>query len=263
MRNQLFWFDILGQRMLSRDSEGAIEWQFDEQVSAAGWISRDKLLVASETMLMALTIETGESRMIMPLEPDQPETRSNDGRADPWGGFWIGTMGKMGERNAGAIYRYYAGKLRKLHDGMTIPNAICFCPNQRYAYFTDTPSQMVMRQALDPMTGWPSGSPEPFIDLKPEGLFPDGAVVDESGTLWLAQWGAGRIAAFNDYGRCLRAIRVPARQCTCPAFGGPDRTTLFCTSAAARLSDNDSPANGMVIAAPDVATGQAEWRVIL
>ena len=108
-RQQLFWFDILGKRLLSQTSDGPQEWHFPELVSAAGVIDRDTLMIASETALFRCNLETGAKREIAALEADNPTTRSNDGRADPFGGFWIGTMGKQAEPGAGAIYRYYRG----------------------------------------------------------------------------------------------------------------------------------------------------------
>lgn len=61
------------------------------------------LLIASESALMRFDIPNGKSETLCPLEADNRATRSNDGRADPWGGFWIGTMGKGCELGAGAI----------------------------------------------------------------------------------------------------------------------------------------------------------------
>jgi len=234
-RGQLFWFDILGKRLLSRMGEHDHAWQFDAHVSAAGWIDRRTLLVASESTLFRFDIETGQSSDICPLEAGDATTRSNDGRADPWGGFWIGTMGKSAAPGAGAIYRFYKGKLTRLFSEITIPNAICFSPDRARAYFTDTPRQQIMVQGLD-ATGWPEGAPELFVDLAPEGLMPDGAVVDAEGCLWNAQWGAGRVARYAPDGRFLSAIDCPASQTTCPAFGGPDLSTLFVTSAADNLA---------------------------
>ena len=119
-RGQLFWFDILGKTLLSRQGDKTLSWRFDECVSAAGWIDRDTLLVASETALWRFDLNGAERSLVVPLEADQPLTRSNDGRADPWGGFWIGTMGFNAERGAGAIYRYYKGALRQLFAEITI-----------------------------------------------------------------------------------------------------------------------------------------------
>ena len=148
----------------------------------------------------------------------------------------------------------------------SIPNAICFSPDTHTAYWTDTATGIVMQQALDPETGWPSGDSIPWLDLSTEAFGPDGAVVDAEGNFWNAQWGAGRVAAYTPEGTFLRAISTGAAHTTCPAFGGPDLTTMFCTSATQGLeftAPDDLGTNGMTFAAEGVAKGQAEHRVLL
>lgn len=251
--------------MLSQDATGAREWQFDDMVSAAGWVDREHLLIASETELFTFEIQTGARKTIVPLEADKPDTRSNDGRADPWGGFWIGTMGKRAQPGAGAIYRLARGALRQIVPGLTIPNAICFDKARGCAYYTDTPTGRVMRLALD-AEGWPDGDPEIAVDLSRVGLHPDGAVTDAAGNLWIAQWGAARVACYSPEGAFLREVKVGGKHSSCPAFGGPDLTTLFVTTAREGLSGAqiaETPENGMVFAATGIATGRAEPRVIL
>lgn len=263
-RGALFWFDILGQRLLAVLDGAPREWRFDEPVSAAGWIDRGSLLVASATGLQRLELDSDRREPVAALEADRPETRSNDGRADPRGGFWIGTMARDEGPGAGAIYRYRRGELRRLYDGLSIPNAICFAPDGRYAYFTDTPRRIVCRVALDG-DGWPDAAPEDWLDLTGDGLNPDGAVTDAAGNLWLAQWGAGRVACHAPDGRFLRAVAMPAPQTTCPAFGGPGLSLLFCTSArkgldAAALAA--TPLSGRTFAFAAGATGRPEPKVI-
>jgi sugar lactone lactonase YvrE len=265
-REQLFWFDITGRRLLAHGTDGGRHWSFPEQVSAAGWLDDDRLLIASESALFSFDLANGAREDVVPLEAESPGTRSNDGRADPWGGFWIGTMSKAAEREAGAIYRYYRGELRQLFAPLTIPNAICFTPDRRFAHFADTPTRRILRVALDATDGWPSGTPEVFVDLRDEGLNPDGAVVDAGGTLWNAQWGAGRVAAYGPDGRFLRALPLPARHSTCPAFGGPELGTLFCTSAREGIGAEEiaaEPRHGMTFALGPAGPGQPEHRVIL
>jgi len=97
-RQQLFWFDIMAGHLLTKVDGEAQSWAFDELVSAAGWIDHDRLLIASETALYSFDLTTEEQEYIQPLEIGNTVTRSNDGRADPWGGFWIGTMGKCASR---------------------------------------------------------------------------------------------------------------------------------------------------------------------
>lgn len=263
--NSLFWFDIIGKRLHARGPEGAREWRFDAHHSAAGWLDADHLLIASETGLWRFEIATGSRNLIVPLEADNPLTRSNDGRADPWGGFWIGTMGKRAEPGAGAIYRYFDGELRRLYSEISIPNAICFAPDGRTAHFADTATGQVMRVALD-AAGWPAGKPEVFIDLGRGDSGPDGAVTDAEGLLWLAVWGGGCLQAYAPDGRMVRQQEFAAPHLTCPAFGGAGLSTLFCTSA---LQGMDAaargafPSAGMTFMAEGLAQGRAEPQILL
>lgn len=265
-RQQLFWFDIMGKRLLSRQGDTPLEWQFDEHVSAAGWIDHDRLLIASETALFEFDLNTEEQTYVTALEVDSPNTRSNDGRADPWGGFWIGTMAKNAEAGRGAIYRYFDGSLRKLFSRISVPNTICFDPDRCCAYYSDTLTGKVMRQPLDPETGWPEGKPGVFLDLREDGLNPDGAVVDAAGNVWIAEWGAARVSTYTPDGTLLGSMSADALHTSCPAFGGPGLTDLYCTSAQLMLLPevlDRQPSNGMLFMSPGAGVGRAEPRVIL
>jgi sugar lactone lactonase YvrE len=267
LRRQLFWFDILGKRLHSIEDGVSRSWSFVEMVSAAGWVSRDVLLIAGERDLFLFDLETEEIETIAELEADDPGTRSNDGRADRQGGFWIGTMGKRGgdDPGRGSIWRWYRGELRRLYSGLTIPNSICFTPDGRFAHFSDTLTHRIQRVALD-ASGWPVGEPEMFIDLGAEGILPDGAVVDAASNLWNAQWGAGRVACYGPDGQFLRAVPMGAGQTSCPAFGGDGLSTLYCTSAregmdAAALAAD--PEAGKTFAVQGLGPGLPEPQVIL
>lgn len=265
-RGQLFWFDILGRRLLTRDSDGPRDWGFPDMVSAAGWVSDDALLVASERALLHLDLTTGQGETLAPLDAEDPRTRSNDGRADPWGGFWIGTMGKAADPGLGAIWRYHRGEVRRLYAPVTIPNAIAFAPDGTAATFADTVTGQVMRTRLG-RDGWPAGEPEVFLDLRSEGLNPDGAVFDAAGNLWLAEWGAARVACYAPDGTRRTTVAFPAAHTSCPAFGGEDLSTLFCTSARQGLRKAEieaEPRNGLTFAAtgPGIGPGTPEHRVI-
>ena len=231
LRRELFWFDILGKALHSRHKT----WQFDELVSAAGWISETRLLIASETALFTFDLDTGAQVIVTELEADLPQNRSNDGRADPWGGFWIGTMGKQAQPQAGSIYRLFEGKLHRLFADITISNAICFAPDKSCAYFTDTTTKQIMRVRLND-GGWPDAAPTVHLDLTAEGLNPDGAVTDAKGNLWVAQWGASRVAVYDPTGNFIEAHGFSASQISCPALSDQG---LFATSAAEGVREED------------------------
>lgn len=264
-RQQLFWFDILNRKLLTRAGGQTRDWDFAERVSAAGWVDDDRLLIASERALFTFDPDSGAREELAPLEADNPLTRSNDGRADPFGGFWIGTMGLAAEARAGAIYRYYRGELRLLFPGLTIPNAICFDPEGQFALFCDTREKVIRKVALDPAHGWPAGEAEAFIDMRGAPFSPDGAVMDADGNFWNAQWGAGRVAVHDRKGALVDEVKVGAMQASCPAFGGAELSELFVTSATEGLPEAEiaaHPENGMTFVAQTGARGQREHRVL-
>lgn len=268
LRGQFYWFDIMGKKLLTHGADGPKEWRFEEYVSAAGWVSENELIIASQTALFLFDLEAGKTlRKLCDLEATDPMTRSNDGRADSFGGFWISTMSINAEPNAGAIYRYYKGELRCLYTEITIPNSICFSPDGRYAYYSDTAEKTIRRQKLNPENGWPTGASELWLDVSGEGLNPDGSVVDMRGCLWNAQWGASRVACYNPDGVLLQTIACPeASQTSCPAFGGVDQTDLLITTARIGLSAKvleSQPMAGATFLAKDVVQGQKEHQVIL
>jgi sugar lactone lactonase YvrE len=264
-RKEFFWCDILSRRVLSRAGGALRDWSFDRFVSCLGWVDDERVVVATETDLTLLTLEDGTTESLCALEADNPRNRSNDGRADPAGGFWVSTMGIGKEKGAGAIYRYYRGELTEIRGGLSIPNAICFTPDGRHAHFADTPTQVVMRWEID-AEGWPVGEPERFVDETADGHRPDGAVVDAGGRLWVSHWGSSRVAVYDAAGRFERQVTLPATQVTCPAFGGDELSTLYCTSAAVGLPEDEltyAPAHGLTFAVTGAGTGQAEHRVVL
>ncbi|MFZ7092899.1 SMP-30/gluconolactonase/LRE family protein [Primorskyibacter sp. 2E233] len=260
-RETFFWFDIMGRKLYEHDGKVQRHWQFDREVSAAGWVDRTHLLIATARDLILFDLETGQESHLVDLEADNPGTRSNDGRADPQGGFWIGTMGYGLEPGIGAIYRFYKGELRQLYPGISIPNAICFTPDRRHAYFADTGDKIIRKVALG-ADGWPDGAPQVWLDLGAEGLNPDGAVVDAEGNFWNAQWGAGRVACYRPDGSFEAAFKLPATQTTCPAFGGPGLMRMLVTSAAGGAPEGETGA-GKTYVIDLLARGQQEHRVIL
>jgi sugar lactone lactonase YvrE len=123
-----------------------------------------------------------------------------------------------------------------------------------------------MQVALDADTGWPLDAPQIFADLRDARLNPDGAVSDAQGNLWVACWGAGCVICLDRSGDERARIEVPARQPSCPAFGGADLRDLYITSAAQSLNGDalqNQPMNGATFVIKDVAQGLPEPLVIL
>ncbi|WP_265501607.1 SMP-30/gluconolactonase/LRE family protein [Paracoccus beibuensis] len=260
-RRQFFWFDILNRRLLSRDGGRAREWRFDRMASAAGWVDRDRLMIATETGLALLDLRDGSLGDVAAVEADDPETRSNDGRADRQGGFWFSTMGKSAQAGRGSIYRYYRGQVRRVVEGLTISNAICFAPDGRSAYYSCTKAATVWWLPLD-ADGWPDGPAQLFLDLSPEGANPDGAVVDSEGGFCCALWGLGAVRRYDADGKQTHQIAVPGRHSSCPAFGGEDFRDMLVTTALEGIEKPDA-LQGLPYLVRAPFPGLPEPRVIL
>jgi sugar lactone lactonase YvrE len=260
-RNALFWIDILAGKLFSRDDRGLRVWQFPDMISAAGVVDKTKLVISGADGLFLFDLETQVSAPLVDFPKGQVALRSNDGRVDPWGGFWASTIGRNVEPEAGAIYRFFDGKLVLLFDKISIPNGICFAPDRSYACFTDTATQQMMKVSLDAL-GWPRGPAQVHIDTSAEGLNPDGAVMDATGCLWVAYWGAAKVSRYGPDGQLLMDIAIPATNASCPAFGGASMQRLFVTSARVGL-DAPSEMDGRSFYVDLDITGVAEPRVVL
>jgi len=232
--NELFWFDILNQALFVLKDGRVRKRSLPVIMSALGWIDAETAAVAAEDGLYRMNLTSGELTLLQPLENENIGTRSNDGRVDRRGRFWIGTMGKAAEEGAGALYRY-SGDIKVLEPKVTIPNATCFSPDGLTAYFSDTTEGRIRAYTLHPETGEITDS-RTFAEVEGGGG-PDGAVVDSAGYLWNAEWGASQMKRYAPDGSVDKVVALPVSQPTCPAFGGPDLKTLYITSAMEGMDD--------------------------
>ena len=244
LREELFWVDIKNNQLLSRKGDVAKSWTFEHMPSAIAWVDASTLLIANNMGLMTFDLESEATRQVCAIEAENSETRSNDGRADPWGGFWISTMNNDESLPpAGTIYRFYKGELRTIVTGLSVPNGICFDQARGLAYFTDSPTSIMSCLKLDPAKGWPDGAaPAVFMDHSDEGLIMDGAVIDADGCLWTALWDGAAVVCYSPDGELLQKLSTETLRPTCPCFGGAAAKDLYVTTAAIGLGEaSDSP----------------------
>lgn len=265
---KLFWFDIVGKKLLEKKFPDGptIVHDLPFMAAAIATIDADRQLVAAEDGLYVRDARTGALKLHTTLEADMPANRANDSRAHPSGSFWIGTMPKDEGSPAGAIYWFFKGEVRRLFDKITVPNSICFSADGRIAYFTGKRPNIIHRVDCDPANGFPVGEPQVFVDSKDADGWVDGSVVDADGVLWNARWGGARVDAWSPDGKLIRSIPVPAKQSSCPAFVGPDASRIAVTSAwkgmdaAARAAD---PEGGKTFLLDITVRGRFEPNVLI
>ena len=208
VQNKAWWFDIVAKQLFEHDFESGCSQRhaLPFMASMLAVVDENTQLVAAEDGLYLREVTSHSLTLQQPLEADNSATRSNDGRVHASGALWIGTMGKGAEHGAGAIYWYYRGELRKLYPAISIPNAICFSPDARTAYYTDSPTARLMRVAVDPINGFPLSDPQVLFEYQsPDGAM-DGAVNDADGNIWIACWGAGCVIVVSPAGELSTTV---------------------------------------------------------
>jgi sugar lactone lactonase YvrE len=165
-------------------------------------------------------------------EPDNPEYRFNDGRTDPYGAFWSGTIKHKhgpGDRG-GTIYQLRAGEpARPMLQGVGATNGIAFDAGRRRCYIADSVLDTVWCFDHDPDTGDISNQ-RIFVTTGDQPGLPDGACVDADGCYWSANVRGWRVIRYTPDGRIDRVIPMPVQRPTMCCFGGMDLDILFVTS---------------------------------
>jgi sugar lactone lactonase YvrE len=174
--------------------------------------------------------------IVAPYDPDHH--RFNDGRADPQGRFWVGTMNEKRDANSGRLYRLGADlALTPMLDDMMTSNGLGFSPDGRTMYHSDTPARVVHAYDFDGAAGTLSNG-RVFAQFDVETDRPDGAAVDSEGCYWSAFYRGGKVVRLSAQGHRIAEYEVPAMCPTMCAFGGDDLRTLYVTTAR-QLRDAD------------------------
>jgi sugar lactone lactonase YvrE len=213
----------------------------------------------------ALHLNSGKTSDIarLPLDPD---VRMNDGKCDPAGRFWAGTMELDGAPDRGALYRLDGpGAARQMVAPVSISNGLGWSLDGAWMYFIDTPTKTVRRYPFDMASG-DLGPPSVLVDARAHLGAPDGMTVDADGNLWVAFWDGGAVRCFSRAGEILEEVSLPVRRPTSCTFGGPDLRQLLVTTARHELTESelrDEPLAGSVLVLEPGVAGLPATRVDL
>jgi sugar lactone lactonase YvrE len=160
------------------------------------------------------------------------DQRFNDGKCDPQGRFWVGTLTlKETPGRAGLYCQEANGKFRPVLQGLTLANGLGWSPDGSRFFHIDTPTRKVSVYDFDAARGTLAGG-RALIQFSDTDGYPDGMTVDAAGNLWVALWGGSAVAEVDGRsGKILAKHPVPAAQVSCCTFGGPDLRTLYITTA--------------------------------
>ncbi len=239
-RQVLYWVDILEKKVHIYDPAANQDRAIDVGQYVGTVVPRKSggLMLALHHGFASLDPDTQQLQIIHDPESHLPDTRFNDGKCDPAGRFWAGTMSLTGAAGAGSLYCMDKDlRVRKILDKVTVSNGIAWSLDHKTMYFIDTPTQAVAAFDYDIETG-SIANRRVVVSIPKEDGLPDGMTIDAEGMLWVAHWGGSRVTRWNPAnGKLLQTISVPAAQTTACWFGGPDLDVLYITSARHGLNE--------------------------
>jgi len=230
--SQLLWIDIQKGRIHLFDPlrRTDVYREIGYEVGAAVPTTReDVFLLATRHGFEFLDWRKGLVKPLRDPESDLPGNRFNDGKCDPRGRFFAGSLGPAGEA---AFYRMDASQeVTRLLDKVTISNGLAWSIDESTFYYIDTPTQQVVTFAYDPDSGEISNR-RVLLEVPRETGSPDGMTIDENDNLWVALWNGSGVHQYDGRtGEQLARIEVPAQNVTSCTFGGPEMKTLYITTA--------------------------------
>jgi sugar lactone lactonase YvrE len=228
--SRLGWVDILGKRIHRTDPSTGETESIETPLHVGAVAPR-----AAGGFVAALQdgfwiIGDGPARRVATVSEARLGLRFNDGKADPAGRFWAGTMEYAKRPGTAALYRLDGpDRATNQVDDATISNGLAWSADARTMFYIDTPTRTIDAFDFDPSTG-SIANRRTVVSIEPGVGGPDGMTIDAEGGLWVALWGGSAIRRYVD-GALDRVVVLPVMKPTSCAFGGPDLDELYVTSA--------------------------------
>lgn len=239
--NAICWVDILNGKIheLSLRDESHKTYSVGCMVGCIALCDDGNFILASTEGIGFLDRKMGEITYVDHPEEHIPENRFNDGKCDPMGRLWVGSMSLFEAPGAGSVYMFEKGQSTKRIDETTISNGLAWSSDYSTFYFIDTPTGTVSGYDFDKITGKISKK-KIVLEIPEKEGFPDGMTIDAEGMLWIAHWGGWQVTRWNPKtGELLQRIKMPAAKITSCTFGGKDLKDLYVTSAKEGLTDEE------------------------
>ena len=237
--NDLVWVDIESSKVccFSPSKGRNNSWNVGGKVGLAVPSEKGDLILGMTIGLARLDMQSGDVSPIIDPEKDYINNRFNDGKVDPKGRLWAGTMGLDEAPDVGSLYRLNRNlSIDKLFGNVSISNGMAWSADHKSFYYIDSPTRQIAVFDCDMNSGIVSNRRVAF-EL-PDGMgYPDGMCIDNEGMLWVALWQGWGVGRFNPCGELLCKIEVPVECVTSCCFGGENWDELYITTSSRDLDE--------------------------
>lgn len=241
--NSIYWVDIqqghINRYLLPHSRLETIS--VGQKIGAFALRESGGFILALKNGFATLDFEEQQLKPIADPEAHLPDNRFNDGKCDPQGRFWAGTMdGVNDEKGVASLYTLNTDmSIEQKITEVSTSNGLCWSADGSTFYYIDTPTKQVAAYDFNGDTGAITNK-RIIITIPDEEGMPDGMTIDKEGMLWIAFWDGWIVGRYNPLtGKQLHKIELPVARVTSCTFGGEDLTDLYITSAREGLSEND------------------------
>jgi sugar lactone lactonase YvrE len=236
----ILWVDIMGCAIheLNMKSNALRSISTPSMIGSFALCTDGNILAAMQDGFIFIDRITGAVSPLSDPEAALNGNRFNDGKTDPAGRFWAGSMSLSGEKGTGNLYMVDQQlNVKKQVENVSISNGLCWSEDLQYFYYIDTPTMEVVRFDYDIATGEISNKTTVITIPAKEG-YPDGMTIDSEGMLWIAHWEGWQVARWDpSTGNKIDSIHLPVSLVTSICFGGENMDDMFITSARVGLTD--------------------------
>lgn len=237
------WVDILNGELyqFSPHSKKQTTIALHQMIGAFALCSDGNLIVVLQNGFAFVDRTNGSIKMISDPEIHLTGNRFNDGKCDPGGRFWAGTMSLLETPEVGAVYMMDNDlTVTQKIPSVSISNGMAWSMDGTVFYFIDSPARCVDAYDFDVKSGQISNR-RIVVQVPEADGFPDGMTIDEEGMLWIAHWGGWQVARWNPAnGEKLFSFKLPVEKITSCTFGGDELKDMYITSAKVGLSETES-----------------------
>jgi sugar lactone lactonase YvrE len=245
--NSVTWTDITQNTFHTADIDTGRTMSFGVP-SMVGAIAHSKdggYIAATQKGFARIGVD-GKYSPLHSFLPD--DMRMNDGKVDPSGRFWAGSMALSFEKGRGSLYVLEKdNSYRSILDDITLSNGMGWSPDAQYFYYIDSVPGVLKRFDYDLYTGYIS-NPKDLITFDPSSGIPDGMSMSSDGKIIVALWDGGRIEIYEPSGEKVSEITLGVSRPTSCTFAGPNRDILIVSTASQGIDRADEPLAGKILA---------------
>ena len=230
--NSIYFVDIKKKKIFSlnlRTKKKKI-FKVNKEIGFLSHVKKDIFILGLQGEIRIQNLKTKKIVKTIPIESDIKFNRINDGKTDPIGNLWFGTMDNLERKiEKGSLYKLDKNlNINKIDKKYRITNGPAFIDQYNF-YHTDSSKKKIYKIAINKNNKIKTKKIFKSFSNK-EGV-PDGMTLDRNRNLWVAHYHGACISVFNNKAKLIHKIKFPAKNITNCTFGGLNNNELFVTSA--------------------------------